>query len=367
MLRLRVQTIRSLLWLGNLIVILAIAGLLANIAMKRDKLTPRLDVKEIERYMKASGTIETGGGRHLLDWSEYKKLWTLNVVGKDPPPPPAPVDPRATAPVAQAKPITDVVRVVFVGAPVVAQMVYVEDQPSNTMAMTPAAGRGGAATGNAPTDPTKRHDTKIAPDVVHVGDALRSPYDAAPYDGKVVRIDPSGVVFHWQGEEVLVNTARMPEAAGAGVRTMPGIDENGNVVPGTTVDRGSPEERQAAAELVRESHAMGEHGWFIGTDERDEIIENHEKLLAEIKVTNYVDRDGKSQQLRLRLDKVPEESFAYRHGLREGDVLQLINGEKILALRGIPDFVKRNPSVSTYQIEIKRDGAVLTKVFRVAK
>ena len=359
MFRFRVQTVRTLLWLGNLVVLVAIGLLLTNIAMNRDKITPWMEKDDIEKHTKAPGTIEVGSQTRLQNWSNYNSLWQLNVTGKEPPKVDTTTD-ETTEVLHALKPLEEVIFVTQVVGPT-ASIHYVEDGLLAAGGAPPTpTGRGGVPTpGSFQQDLTKRHVTQVAEDLITVGHALRPPYDGPPFHSKLLKIGAEGLRFQWGEEEVVINVGKMA-AAPEGVRTMPTIDdESGEVVPGRSAGDPGP-----IVSKQRESRMLNEDSWFIGTEERDRIAEEHTELLSEIRVTTHFDSDRKH---RVRLSSVPPGSLAFARGFREGDLLRKINGEEIISKKSIVQNILRNPSAGTIRIEIERDGLIKTKVFKVAR
>lgn len=375
MFRMRVQTIRSMLWLGNLVVAAGVGVALVNIVQQHRKgtLTDWLAPQEIEKRLSVPGTIQALDNKNdLAEWPEYGALWKLNVTGKEPPAPVEVAKTNTETVVQPMKPIEDVLEVVFAFANStdgLASIHYLEDGDRSLPALPQVGPRGTGGIRSAgtaasePVNPKDRSLARVQDTFIRVGDELRAPYNQAPFFGKVVGIAGDGVHFQWGPEVEVLETPKMEQAAVGGLGLMGGIGPDGKPIPGEQLEAKKPE-----APKQRESYRINEDAWFIGADEVERIQADSEALIAEIGVKNkYVpDAEGKGR-IRLVIDAVPEGSLAYQRGFREGDVLRTVNGELIQSKASVVSYFERNPTAKSFTIEIERLGAVVRKSFTVAR
>lgn len=352
MLRMKIQTIRSLLWVGNLLAISGIALLIGKLYVGNrpgSKMFESISNDKIEIATRVESSIpprSTGGSR---DWSQLDNCWKLNVTGKE--------DRKVVetgdgpGPKAQPlKPIDEVLRVdmMLAAGPKSsrASLHYLEDGDSGTPA------------GKAPvrqTTPERRETPEVAPNLVHVGDSLRPPYDGAPYNGKVQEITSEGVKIFWGDDIVVLQAGQLERALGGEPRTLPGLNDE------------PPDEAQLAfdAEQAKLSRPLDDDSWFIGTVERDKIIAEQTDLAAEIGVGPAYSK--REKRMYVKITKIPEGSLAERRGFKEGDVLRRINGTDIVSKADLVRYVQKHPEQPRYKIEIMRRGSRITKIFQIAR
>lgn len=354
--RLKVQTLRTLLWLGNLLVIVAIAVLLGQAYMAtkgkgKKKVSPFLPPERIEEALKAEASIKQRESSGAQAWATYDSCYRLNITGKEPPPPPPPDDPREIIP--NLKPITEVIRVdmFVVGADGgYASVRYLEDghlgMPANTAAPTPSG------------IPGKRAPANRAEEFVRPGANLRSPYDKPPFLGKVLEITPKGVRVSWGGkDDVFVVPDQLDRTGTQAPRTMPGLGDN----PASEAEIASHREQ------IRASRQIKDHSWFIGSDELEQIQNEHEEILKDVGIGVTMSREDQQPRPLLKLTKVPSESLVAERGFEVGDILHSINGEPISSKFAAIQYFKQHQNLSTFNIEIERRGSRITKVFEIAR
>src|SRR5262245_47430176 len=108
--RLKVQTLKSLLWVANAVVGAAIVALLLYLVLHVRVKAPkehRLDQKTLDAVVAVKPSIETRERTAGVNWPELENLHKLNITGKDPPPPPTPEDVNPNRP-PPLKPIEEV-------------------------------------------------------------------------------------------------------------------------------------------------------------------------------------------------------------------------------------------------------------------
>lgn len=342
MLRLKVQTLRTLLWTGNLLVVLAIAGLLVKMYLVGKKGNPYLPPDRIVDAMRAEASIERRQQGGVQQWSLYEGTWKLNVTGREPPPPPEIAEAQPIK--EEIRPIMDVVRVdmIATGLQPRASIRYLED------------GHLGVSEGEAdlvrPDLPNKREPARRAPSLIEPGTELRAPYNADPFFGKVKDITAQGVLFSWGGDDILLP---------------PDEYQKGDVVPrmlpSLEDEVATDEELARRAAEVRETQKLGDHGWAIGTEELNRLQEHHEELLDEVGVGMSYSREAGRPLL--KLNRIPEDSLAAERGFEEGDVLHAINGEPISSKYAAVQYVRQNSHRSEFVVEIERRGTRIQKRF----
>jgi hypothetical protein len=356
--RIKVQTLKSLLWIGNALMGAAILALFVDLWFNVKQKGPRewrLDKKVFEKAIAVSPSIETRGRTSGVNWSQLRNLHELNVTGKEPPPPPPP-DESTTGPAPPLKPITDVLEI--------KALIYASDDSSiRAVSLRYKEDGDGPPRPPPPAPPVdpERERSPVRSDraFVRPGEMVRAPYDQAPFFGKLVEVRLDGAIFSWGGEDVLVAPREMARDV-APVREYAGVDGATPTAPAETA-----EAREERAALARESKALGEHDWYIGTDELERIARDADALLAEINFgSTYV---ASEKRTRITLKEVPEGSLAFQRGFRERDILKRINGEEISSTAYISDFVKRNPNVRIFTLELERLGTRVTKTFQLAR
>ncbi len=351
--RMKVQTSRNLLYLGVLIGVAAILFLVSRlfIDLKKKKLFPQITKERIESYTKASaseGLRSSDSGEGARDYTKARVIYELNITGKEPPKPIE--DGPGSQPVASEKPLEDVINVMLLfwaldPAKRCAKISYDEDATA-------------IAAPSAPAVPGKR-DVPDRLDYYRViGDKLRAPYDAAPYNAKIVDITKEGVVCDWFGKQVTVkpttiNTTGIEKPP---PRTLPGLND--------VADPNAPPPPDA--EALREDRALGTHGWFIGTTTRDIVEKDYEKLLDRIELAPDVDPKNRGR-IRLKISKLPDDHLAAQKGFEVGDVIRKVNGQDVSSKASLANYIKENPGLSSYSIEIERRGSTITKEFQIAR
>lgn len=173
---------------------------------------------------------------------------------------------------------------------------------------------------------------------VERGDPLKPPYDAEPYFGKVLEIDPGRILFSWLGEEVEM-------ALGGG-------ESGANGALGAAAAR-SPV-KEYLGRPPEETVLIEEDTWALSRQEYHEIIRNHEKILEQVNVTEI--RNPETGKKTIELTSVEKDSLAYKRGLRQGDRLKSINGFPVSTKAGAVNYVDSNPDLGIYVLEVERVG-----------
>ena len=69
----------------------------------------------------------------------------------------------------------------------------------------------------------------------------------------------------------------------------------------------------------------------------------------------------------LRVDTVPADSVLAKHGVQDGDVLVSVNGVAMSTKSEVVDYVKRNKTMSVFEVAIQRRGNIVTKTITVER
>lgn len=361
--RIKVQTLKTLLWLLIAVAFAAILGLLVYIFMRvvpiikdTNKARARGIEKSIKTALAVSPTIKARERSTGLNWSDYENLRNLNVTGKEPPKVEDPTA-SATPKSLDLKKVEEVLSIKYIVSGNTANdsavAIKYKDEPDTPPPPPPPAG--GSATVSSGPAPVR-----ILEGFLRVGDSLKTPYNAAPYNGKVLNIYDYGAELSWGDGKVIVLPTEMPKNRDP-VKKM---WDNGGAGSGVDVvgDSATRVQRNKESKPLDDK---SDNDWYIGTDELARFDTEGEALLGEIELGVTMVKSENRQ--RLALKKVPEGSLAYQRGFREEDVLRSINGEEMSSKSAIVDYFKNNQQLTSYKIEIERRGSKLTKTFRVAR
>jgi hypothetical protein len=369
--RLKVQTIKTLVWFAIALLVAAIIGLLVYIFLnvvpviqdKQKKRSKDLAAK-IQKAQDVQPTIKARERTAGIDGSQLDNVRLLNITGRDPPPPEVAVDPTDANKPPPLQPITEVLTVSHIIVSALdasrsfATVKYLGETPAVTQPPT------ATPPGVAPP----RHKPQTLQGYVEVGTTLKSPYDKAPFNGKVVAILEDGVEFEWGGERVKLTPPQLSDDF-AESRVMPGLEDGAAVddsgkIPAT--DESAAATPRSSRSSTTESIASGTHDWYIGTEELARLESEGEAMLAEIEFATTVVK-SENNKMRLQLKKVPEGSLAHQRGFRDGDILRAINGQEMSKQSSIVDYVKSNSGQTRFSIELDRLGSKVTKVFTLAR
>lgn len=265
---------------------------------------------------------------------DYSATWSARIDGSvaqaavDPAlagPPPEPAKP-------QLKPLDSVVKVdLILWAPQpelrFAAVGYTEGQG-------PAAPVGGAAA-------TVAEGSKEILLHLSEGDPLKAPYDAPPYNGRIVRIDPQEVVIHWGDEDVILTPKLGADGAGQPNRIF-SVPEVPDVVAGR--------EAPAETEQVQPGH------WILGTLDRERAGREPQKFLDEqLRLRTVTPAGGGRSALELTQDPEPG-SLAAKFGAKKGDRLISVNGVPMSSISSAINWFKQNSGLPTYVVVYEPSG-----------
>lgn len=374
--RVKVQTLRAMLWLGNAVVVLAIVGLLAviviNFKKRKGDFAP-FDTARVKKEMEKGPSIDAGkddSGRG--QFNKYASVWDLNVTGREEIT--ATVDETPTTVTAAVPPIADElgIEMVVTAAESTRRMVelkYKKLESAATPVPTGAPNSRGVS-GATPSGPgagatasTERSVAKTSFKLLREGDLLPEPYDKAPYSAKIVQIATDEVIFSWGGKEEALPVPKLTEVSLVGPKKLPGIPNIPNAPTEVEDGTGAVAPDEPVIDPT-ESRKVDENTWFIGTTEKDRIKSDYEKLWSE--VTWSLQRHKEDRRQYLVVSKIPDGSLAKERGLEEGDLLRAINGRSVVNKSSVFQYFEENPNFRTYRVEIERRGKRLTRVFQVA-
>jgi len=184
------------------------------------------------------------------------------------------------------------------------------------------------------------------------GDPLKPPYDAHPFNGKVLRIEEDQVIFSYRGQEEALSpefvNPRSAQEVAAGAPGASGIPE---------------EVQEKFAEPPEETVEIKPGQFYLSRKEREYWNKDWEQELKSTPVAAIKNkRTGKTQ---LTLTSVPEDSMAAKRGFMKNDVLLSINGVPVHTKASAINYFKEHPGEGTYVVEVLRNGRPVSKTFYV--
>jgi len=182
------------------------------------------------------------------------------------------------------------------------------------------------------------------------GDPLRPPYDAPPYNGRVVSIEPQQVVFRWGDEDVVVT---------------PKLESTGEGIPLSVWSPNQADDLTAGIDEAPEvTTQLGPGTWIVGNRDLDRARENPQTFLEqELRVRTVTPRDG--ERTTLELTDVPDGSLAKQFGLAPKDRLISVNGVPMSSLSSAIHWFKQNSDLPVYEIVYETLGQQKTLTFVV--
>jgi hypothetical protein len=273
------------------------------------------------------------------EWTQYvpdryENLWGALVDGSiretDKPLGPGPEDEPEEPPLAELDSIIDVSLVLYSSDPV-SRLVGIKYT-------TPEAAGGVLTDGKA----RRLHLSE--------GDPLMSPYDEAPYNGKVLEIGLQSVVFEWGDDSVTLT---------------PGLGADGTGSPLSefeVAEKDNPaddlEEVPAQSVEVRPGH------WVMGTQDLETMRRDPQQFMAaELNVRSITVPGGGRTQL--EVTEVKPGSLAAQYGALVGDRIISVNGIPMSSVASAINWAKANPDLSEYIIVYERGGVTKTTTFYV--
>jgi hypothetical protein len=184
------------------------------------------------------------------------------------------------------------------------------------------------------------------------GDPLKPPYDAAPYNGKVLRIGLQEVAFQWGkvGEEVTLTPGLGTDGGGV-TQALFKIDPKED--PTADIVAAPPESQQ-----VEPDH------WVLGSNDLTKMKDDPQAFLSQqLNVRTVTAPDGGRTQL--EITEVKEDSLAAKFGAQPGDKIISVNGFPMSSLSAAINWAKANPDLPSYVVVYESKGQLKTLTFHV--
>ena len=215
-------------------------------------------------------------------------------------------------------------------------------QPAERFAAITYKGAGAGGTPPAAGAPANTVASKQERLHLSEGDPLQPPYDAAPYNGKVVKIDQQEVTFHWGEGEVTIT---------------PKLGRDGSGKPVRVFGVSSPEEDPAAGltESPEATTQLKPGHWIIGTKDRQRADKDLKIFLDEELNVRTITPSGGGRSS-LELTNVKPGSLAAQFGAQTGDRIISVNGIPMSSYSGAVSWFKQNSGLPMYIVVYERNG-----------
>ncbi len=266
--------------------------------------------------------------------TDYARLWTSPINGyvkKETPkvegPPPEPPKPTK-------KPIGEVLRVKAV--------TYAPDDGGRVVIEY----KDDSATSLARTDQL----------ILQVSAKLVQPYDAEPFNGSLKTIKSNAAVFNWCGEEIEIHPTRKEEVPRDAKPKGPGGGKTAALSDQDEKDLGQHKD-------AKETIALGNERYLVGSDDRDSMNKNGDKFLEDVTIKS---RPGADKKPEVVLGGIrPKSTLATNYGVQNDDVVVSINGNAVTSKNQAIQWARENPNLPRYDVVIRRKGKEITKTFLV--
>jgi hypothetical protein len=265
---------------------------------------------------------------------EYEKVWDTLIDGSvrkvepapgEGGPPPEPVE----QPVPEIDTIVDVSLVLWAPQP---EMRFVALNYKAGGAPAPAPAAAGALA------PSGSKESRLH---LSEGDPLKAPYDVAPYNGKVLKIDMQEVTFQWGKGEATVT---------------PGLGASGSDKPLRLFE--VPMESDVVADVaVSDKTKQVKPGhWIMGTSDLDRMRENPQGFLEEqVSAHTVTPASGGRSWLEITQDPPPG-SLAEQFGVKKGTKIISVNGIPMSTISGAINWAKQHPNEPQYVVIYEQPG-----------
>ncbi|GJM22317.1 MAG: hypothetical protein DHS20C15_22320 [Planctomycetota bacterium] len=332
--RLNIRTLKSLSWLA-VVLALAWAGLIFfDIYEGKNKegryaSRPRSEIGEILQRDTADAR-DFRDSRNTYTTEDQQKAWLARTDGSVKPPPPKPVDPTTKNDTPVVKALEKLETVLKIS-----MVVWSNNEPSRFVAVRY-------------TDDAKPASVNSKAKRLHLspGDPLRSPYDEAPYEGKVLSIDRQAVTFSWGGEEVTLT----PPLGRAGDGPLIGQVEFG-------------EREDVLAEFngqrPKETRTLDGGALIIGTNDIATFKENGPEIFQSLGIRSVTPKNGRTM---LELSEVPNNSLIKSYGFQTGDQIISVNGIPMSSKSSAWNWYEQNPDLPRYEVKYLSAGQEKSKV-----
>jgi len=191
-------------------------------------------------------------------------------------------------------------------------------------------------------------------DLYRIGDLIR--------EAKVLEITRSRVVLDNRGrrEELL----SFQETAAGSAEPAPRQASLPTPVPrpGLAPRPAPPSQESAQEEEEMEIQKVGENTWRITRDELTEQFDNLSQILAQTRLTPHFTA---GQPDGFMITNIPKNSFLDRIGLRNGDIMKAINGQKFNTLEEVFQAYRQMQTESLVQLEVGRSNRSETLTYEI--
>ncbi len=300
---------------------------------KQKYLTP-LSSNNIQKMLEKEVLPKVASPIKTKRWSEYSVLYELNVTGKEAPPL---IIENGGPKVAPNKTIADLLRVV-----------YIQHEPAALK-----KSRGYVVYLEASMAANAKED------FLEVDDHLPNPYDAV----RLAEVKTDRLVFHFEGqegkqEEVAVQEFNPMQALAMAFRPSNGAGPDGSGRTMVNALVGYPQNYSPPQQTTQ----MNENEYWIGIKDSERFEKNYQASLRDLKVSPYFE-PGSDKPSGVKVDRVPPNSPVYSYGVQTGDVIKSINGNPVSSKEAAINWVKANPDLPRYDVEIERQGKIITKTY----
>lgn len=176
------------------------------------------------------------------------------------------------------------------------------------------------------------------------GQPLKSPYDVAPYFGKLLAITQQTATFQWGEDEVVVT---------------PGLGFEGDQGPIADFMISDVDDPTSELDGVpEETIALGPGMWVIGTNDIDYIQENGAEMLQEELTLRTIPPKKEGERSRLELTHVEPGSLVARLGFASGDRIISVNGIPMVSQAAAVNWYRANSDAHAYYVVYQRRGAM---------
>jgi hypothetical protein len=334
-LRLNIRKLKAGIWLAAAGTFVCAGWVFYDIfTLKQDKhYEPRKRDFFVQQVLKANvHESAPKPQKNIFVESEYKALWDARIDGSvKPPPPPVDGGPEEVEVVKpEAPPIETIVDV---------DLILWAPQPELRFAAIAykSGGLPGAAAGAAAAAGVGKEKS------LHLseGDPLQPPWNEAPCNGRVVRIDPQEVVFRWGEGEVTVT---------------PRLGADGQGRPVNQFDPQEAEDLVAGIEVPARAEQLKEGHWILGLEDRAEAAKDPQAFMEQqLRVRTVTPAAGGRSSLELTQDPEPG-SLAAKFGAKKGDRLISVNGVPLSSISSGINWFKQNPNEPVYVVVYEPAG-----------
>jgi len=199
-------------------------------------------------------------------------------------------------------------------------------------------------------------DAKTDHLILKVSGKLAHPYDEEPYFGSLKAIKDNAAVFSWQGEEVVLHPTLREEMPHDPKPDKKG-DKKSNALSGQ--DEKDLDQHKDAKETI----ALGNERYLVGSDDRDSMNKNGDKFLEDVTIKSRTGADKKPEVVLGGIR--PKSTLATNYGVQNDDVVVSINGNPVVSKNQAIQWARENPNLPRYDVVIRRKGKEITKTFLV--